>query len=262
MYLAVGAVAGLLAGLLGVGGGIIVVPALAVVFTVQGVSPQYTMALALGTSLASIVFTALASVRAHHHTHGAVDWRIVRQLTPALVCGAFAGASLASRAPSSLLALAFGLFLWSVATSLLVDALPKGSRRLPGWFGFSAVGGAIGLVSGVMGIGGGTLTVPFLTWRRVPLHQAIGTAAAAGFPIAVAGTCGYLFSGLALAASPPDSVGFVHVPAFVGLTVTSVIAAPLGARLAHRLPTGPLKKVFALLLYVMGGKLALPTVLP
>ncbi len=260
MYLAVGAVAGLLAGLLGVGGGVIVVPALAVVFTAQGVAPQYIMGLALGTSLSVIVFTALASVRAHH-AHGAVDWRIVRRLTPGLAAGAFVGASLAARAPSGVLAVAFGVFLWGVATYLMVDATPQGSGSLPGRPGLWTVGGAIGLVSGVMGIGGGTLTVPFLTWRRVPLHRAIGTAAAAGLPIAVAGALGFLFNGLALGASPPDSVGFVHVPAFIGLTLTSVSAAPQGARLAHRLPIGPLKKVFAVFLYVVGGKLVVPILL-
>lgn len=260
MYLAVGAVAGLLAGLLGVGGGVIVVPALAVVFTAQGVAPQYIMGLALGTSLSVIVFTALASVRAHH-AHGAVDWRIVQRLTPGLAAGAFVGASLAARAPSGVLAAAFGVFLWGVATYLMVDATPRGSGPLPGRPGLWTVGGAIGLVSGVMGIGGGTLTVPFLTWRRVPLHRAIGTAAAAGLPIAIAGALGFLLNGLALGASPPDSVGFVHVPAFIGLTLTSVSAAPLGARVAHRLPIGPLKKLFAVFLYVVGGKLVVPILL-
>jgi uncharacterized membrane protein YfcA len=259
-YLAVGAVAGLLAGLLGVGGGIIVVPALAVVFTTQGIPPQYIMALALGTSLAAIVFTALASVRAHH-AHGAVDWRIVWRITPGLVVGAFAGASIAARASSSILAVAFGLFLCCVATYLIIDGIPQGSGPLPGRLGLWTVGGAIGLVSGVMGIGGGTLTVPFLTWRRIRFHHAIGTAAAAGLPIAVAGALGYLLSGLALGSSPPDSVGFVHVPAFIGVTVTSVSAAPLGARLAHRLPTGPLRKVFGLFLYLAGGKLVLSVLL-
>lgn len=256
MYLAVGALAGLLAGLLGVGGGIIVVPALAGTFAAQGVLPRYTMPLALGTSLAAIVVTSLASVRAHH-AQTAVDWQVVQRLTPGLVFGAFAGASMASRVPSSVMAAVFGLFLWCVATHLILDAAPSTSGALPGWFGLSAVGGMIGLVSGVMGIGGGTLTVPFLTWRRVPLHHAIGTAAAAGFPIAVAGAAGYLLSGVALGAAPPDSVGFVHVPALVGVSVASVIAAPIGARLAHHLPTGLLRKLFALFLFLVGGQVAL-----
>lgn len=256
MYLAVGAVAGSLAGLLGVGGGVIVVPALAGIFAAQGVLPHDTMPLALGTSLAAIVLTALAGIRVHH-VHRAVDWRIVLRLTPGLVFGAFAGANLASRAPSSVLVLAFGLFLWCVATYLIMDVTLQGAGSLPGWFGLSAVGGTIGLVSGVMGIGGGTLTIPFLTWRRVPLHQAIGTAAAAGLPIAVAGGMGYLLSGVALGAAPPDSVGFVHVPALVGVSVASVIAAPIGAGLTHHLPTGLLKKLFALFLYLVGVVVAL-----
>lgn len=257
-YLALGAVAGFLAGLLGVGGGVMVVPALAAAFATQGLAPGSAMALALGTSLAAIVFTALASVRAHH-VRGAVDWRIVRRLAPGLACGAFAGASLAARAPSSLLAGAFGVFLWGVATSVLVDAVPQAARSLPGRVGLATVGGAIGLVSGVMGIGGGTLTVPFLTWRSVPLPRAIGTAAAAGLPIAIAGAWGYVLGGVTLDASPPQSVGFVHVPSLVGLTVTSVAAAPLGAQLAHRLPTGALKKTFAVFLYLVGATLVSST---
>lgn len=255
-YLAVGGLAGLLAGFLGVGGGVIVVPALAGLFAAQGVSPDYTMPLALGTSLAAIVFTSLASMRAHR-AQRAVDWRVVQRLTPGLVFGAFAGASMASRVPSAILAVAFGLFLWCVATYLIVDATPPSSGALPGWVGLSAAGGTIGLVSGVMGIGGGSLTVPFLTWRRVPLHQAIGTAAAAGFPIAVAGAAGYLLGGVAMGASAPGSVGFVHVSALVGVAVAGVMAAPIGARLTHRLPTGPLKNLFALFLYLVGGAVAL-----
>jgi uncharacterized membrane protein YfcA len=257
-YLALGAVAGLLAGLLGVGGGVIVVPALAAAFAAQEIAPGSTMALALGTSLAAILFTGLASVRAHH-VRGAVDWRIVRRLAPGLACGAFAGASLASRAPSSLLAATFGVFLWGVATYLLFDAVPQATRSLPGRVGLATVGGAIGLVSGIMGIGGGTLTVPFLTWRSVPLPRAIGTAAAAGLPIAVAGAWGYVLGGVTLDASPPQSVGFVHVPSLIGLTMTSVVAAPWGARLGYRLPTGALKKIFAVFLYLVGAKLVSPT---
>ncbi len=255
LYLAVGAVAGFLAGLLGVGGGVIVVPALAGLFAAQGILLHHTMPLALGTSLAAIVFTSLASARAHR-AQRAVDPQIVLRLAPGLVLGAFVGASLASRAPSTMLAFAFGLFLWGVATSLLMDPTPQGGGALPGWVGLSAAGGAIGLVSGVMGIGGGSLTVPFLTWRRVPLHRAIGTAAAAGFPIAAAGAAGYLLGGVTTGASAPGSVGFVHVSAFVGVAVAGVPAAPIGARLAHRLPTGPLKIFFALFLYLVGAHVA------
>lgn len=256
-YLAIGAISGLLAGLLGVGGGVVIVPGLAWVFVAQGVMPQQVMRLALGTSLATIVFTSLASLSAHH-ARRAVEWRTVQGLAPGLMLGAFVGAWAVSRTPGHVLAVAFGIFLWCVATSLLADAAPKGSTPLPGRVGLSAIGALIGGVSGVMGIGGGTLTVPILTWHLVPLHQAIGTAAAAGFPIAVAGAAGYVLHGPWQGPVPPESLGFVHLPALLGTTVASVLVAPIGARLAHRLPTRPLTALFALFLYLVGATLALP----
>jgi uncharacterized membrane protein YfcA len=260
-YLAIGAMSGLLAGLLGVGGGVVMVPALTWVFAEQGVSAQHTMPLALGTSLATIVFTSLASTGAHHQRR-AVDWRIVRGLAPGLMVGAFAGAWLASRTSATVLTATFGMFLWAVATSLLIDAMPKGATPLPGPVGLSTAGGLIGAVSGMTGIGGGTLTVPFLTRHWVPLHHAIGTAAAAGFPIAVAGVVGYLLSGPGQGAGPPDSLGFVHLPALLVTTVASIFAAPIGARVAHRLPTRPLTVAFAVLLYLVGAELVLSALRP
>jgi len=256
-YIAIGAAAGLLAGLLGVGGGIVVVPALAVVFGAQNVAPRYVMPLALGTSLATIVFTSLSSLRAHH-VRSAVDWSIVRRLTPGLVSGALIGASLATRLSSDVLIVVFAVFLWSVATHLLLGTPPPRGGVSPGWLGWSVVGAAIGGVSGVVGIGGGTLSVPLLTWCRVRLHEAIGTAAAAGFPIALAGALGYLAYGSALDDLPRYSAGFVYLPAVLGVALASVVTAPLGARLAHRLPAGRLQKVFALFLYVVGAKLVSP----
>ena len=260
VYVVVGAVAGLLAGLLGVGGGVVVVPSLAFAFAAQGVAPQYVMPLALGTSLAAIVFTALASVRAHS-AHGAVDWRIVARLTPGLILGALGGASVATRLSSNVLTVVFAVFLWGVATHLVLDAMPAQARPLPGRLGLLGVGGVIGFVSGVVGIGGGSLSVPFLTWCRVKLHEGIGTAAAAGFPIALAGAVGYLANGLRLPDLPHLSAGFIYLPALVGVALPSVVTAPIGARLAHRLPTGRLRKLFAAFLYLVGGRLLYPVLI-
>lgn len=253
-YIAIGAGSGLLAGLLGIGGGIVVVPALAVVFEAQGIATRYVMPLALGTSLATIVFTSLASLRAHHAL-AAVDWSIVRRLTPGLVLGALVGASLGARLPSNVLTVVFAVFLWGVATHLLLGTTSPRGGISPGWIGWSVAGGAIGGVSGVVGIGGGTLCVPFLAWCRMRVHEAVGTSAAAGFPIALAGAFGYLANAPAFGELPRYSAGFVHLPAVFGVALASVITAPLGAGLAHRLPTGSLQKFFALFLYVVGGKL-------
>lgn len=255
VYVVVGATAGVLAGLLGVGGGVVVVPCLVFAFRGQGLAEPYVMPLALGTSLAAIVFTASSSVCAHHG-RGAVRWPVVRALAPGLALGALGGAWCAARISSAVLTVIFAGFLWVVATRLVSDPSPRFSRELPGKAGLAAVGGVIGFISGVVGIGGGTLSVPFLTRHRVPIHQAIGTAAAVGFPIAVAGAVGYIVTGLWLSGMPSQSLGFVHLPALAGVAAASVVTAPLGARLAHRMPTDRLKIVFAGLLYLVGAKLA------
>jgi uncharacterized membrane protein YfcA len=256
-YIAIGAVSGLLAGLLGVGGGIVVVPALALVFEAQGVSTRYIMPLALGTSLATIVFTSLASLRAHH-ARAAVDWSIVRRLTPGLVLGALTGGTLAAGSSSSVLAVIFAVFLWIAATHILLGMPSPRGGLSPGWVGWSVAGGAIGSVSGVVGIGGGTLTVPFLSWCRLQLPEAIGTAAAAGFPIALAGAVGYFANGPGLHDLPRYSAGFVYLPAVLGVGSASVVTAPLGARLVHRLPGRRLRQLFALFLYLVGWNLVHP----
>ncbi|MFZ5877653.1 MAG: sulfite exporter TauE/SafE family protein [Nitrospirota bacterium] len=258
VYVAVGAAAGLLAGLLGVGGGVVVVPCLAFAFWAQGMADRVVMPLALGTSLAAIVFTASASVRAHHG-RGAVRWPLVRALAPGLAVGAWGGAWGATRLSSATLTAVFAGFLWVVATSLVRDPSPRPARELPGTGSLVAVGGVIGFVSGVVGIGGGTLSVPYLLRHRVPIHHAIGTAAAAGLPIAAAGAAGYVMAGYWADGLPSQSAGFVHLPALAGVAVSSMLTAPLGAGLAHRMPTDRLKIVFAGLLYVVGAKLAWST---
>ncbi len=254
IYLGVGLSAGLLAGLLGVGGGLIIVPMLIFTFTWQGLPPPHIQHLALGTSLATIVVTALSSVRAHHR-HRAVVWRSVRLITPGIIIGTLFGSWVASQLPSSILRLFFIIFTYYVATQMLLDIKPKPHRQLPGPSGFSLVGGGIGLVSSLVGIGGGSMSVPFLVWCNVRMHNAIGTSAAIGFPIALSGAIGYVANGLLVGGLPPGSVGFVYLPAFTGIAAASFFTAPLGARWAHRLPVSRLKKIFAFLLIIIGTKM-------
>lgn len=254
IYCCVGAVVGILAGLLGVGGGGVIVPILVFLLPLQGVSHDIIMHLAIGTSLASIVFTSISSLRAHHR-RGAVDWQIVRQIVVGILLGTFLGSCFAAALTTTFLIVFFALFLLFVAAQILLNQKPKPTRSLPGAVGMSGVGGAIGFLASLTGIGGGALSVPFMVWCNVRIHRAIGTSAAIGLPIAVAGTVGYVFNGWGVADLPSYSVGFVYLPALVGIAAISILTAPLGARLAHSLPVGRLKKIFALLLLAVGIKM-------
>jgi len=253
-YLALGAFAGVLAGLLGVGGGLVIVPALTFLFSAQGLPAPYIAHLALGTSLATIIFTSVSSLRAHHG-RGAVDWQVVRRISAGIVAGTLGGSWVAAQLSTRSLKVFFVVFLYYVALQMLLNIRPKPSRQLPGTGGMLGVGGVIGGVSSLVGIGGGSLSVPFMAWCNIPMHTAIGTSAAIGFPIALAGAVGYVANGLAVAPLPPWSLGFVYLPALAGIALASVITAPFGARLAHSLPVAGLKKTFAFLLMVMGTKL-------
>jgi uncharacterized membrane protein YfcA len=243
-YLALGAFAGFFAGLLGVGGGAVMVPILAVMFAAQGFADAHLMHLALGTSMATIIFTSISSLRAHHQ-HGAVLWPVVKSIAPGIVVGTLAGAQIAAHVPTRPLAIFFTLFMSYVAIQMILNVKPKPSRELPGTLGMFSVGAGIGGISALVAIGGGSLSVPIMTWCNVKIHNAIGTSAAIGFPIAVAGTVGYMISGYGATNLPAGSFGFIYLPALAGTVVASMIVAPYGARLAHTLPVATLKKVFA-----------------
>lgn len=253
-YLGLGAFAGILAGLLGVGGGIVIVPVLTFLFTSQGLPAPYIAHLALGTSLATIIFTSISSLRAHH-ARGAVDWQVVRRISAGIVIGTLAGSWVAAQLSTTSLKVFFVIFIYYVATQMLLNIRPKPSRQIPGTGVMFGVGGVIGWVSSLVGIGGGSLSVPFMVWCNMSMHNSIGTSAAIGLPIALAGAAGYAANGLAAGPLPPWSLGFVYLPALAGVSLASVVTAPLGARLAHSLPVAKLKKSFALLLIVMGTKL-------
>jgi uncharacterized membrane protein YfcA len=254
-----GGCAGILAGLLGVGGGLIIVPVLTFLFTAQHLPPEYILHLALGTSLATIMFTSISSMRAHHG-RGAVEWRIVARIAPGILVGTLFGSWVAAHLSTMFLKGFFILFLFYVAVQMILDIKPKPHRQIPGTVGMSGIGTLIGGISSLVGIGGGTMSVPFMLWCNVPLHNAIGTSAAIGFPIALAGAVGYTANGLRASGIPPYSLGFVYLPALLGISVVSVLTAPFGARLAHNLPVAMLKKGFAVLLIVMGTKMLLTLV--
>ncbi|HNQ04190.1 MAG TPA: sulfite exporter TauE/SafE family protein [Thiobacillaceae bacterium] len=253
-YLFLGLFTGIIAGLLGVGGGLVMVPALTWAFAYQGFAADYNIHLALGTSLAVIIPTSISSLRAHH-AHGAVDGCLVRRITPGIVLGSLLGGGVAAFLPDRYLKLFFIAFLLYAATQMLLGFKPKPQRGLPGAAGMGLAGGIIGLISSWVGIGGGTLSVPFQIWCNVGMHRAIGTSAAIGLPIALAGMLGYVLSGHVATNLPAWSLGFVYLPAFLCIALGSGLTAPLGAKLTHRLPVSRLRRIFATLLYLLAARM-------
>lgn len=253
-YFLVGLFSGYLAGLLGIGGGVLIVSVLTMLFDAQGFAHEHLLHLALGTSMATIIFTSISSLRTHH-AHGAVMWPIVRLVVPGVLLGTFIGTRIAAHAPTRGLALFFGLFILVIAAQMAFGLKPKPGRALPGWLGVTTAGALIGTVSALVAIGGGSLTVSWLTWCNVRIQQAIGTASAMGLPIAVFGTLGYLWNGWGQSALPPGAVGYLYLPALGCLIVASMITAPIGARMAHRMPVTTLKRAFAALLIVLAAKM-------
>lgn len=255
-YLVLGAGAGVLAGLLGVGGGLVIVPVLLWLFRGQGFDEGVVLHLAIGTSLGTIVATSLSSIRAHHR-RGSVRWDLVARLTPGILVGAWVGAWVADQIQTLWLQRMFALFVVSVGVQMLLNPRVGGHRDPPGWAGMGAAGGVIGTVSALVGIGGGTMTVPFLAWHRVEMVKAVGTSSACGLPIALAGALGFAVMGWGEPSLPPVSTGYLYWPALLGVAAASVLTAPIGAWLAHSLPVAVLKRVFAALLLTVGAKLLL-----
>jgi len=253
-YLLLGAAVGLFGGMFGIGGGAVLVPVLLFLFQAQGFSGPHTLHLALGTSMATIIFTALSSLYKHHQ-HGAVDWQTVRRITPGILVGTVLGAAMVSVVSAQVLAAIFTAFVLYAATQMLLNIKPHPARQLPKRAGMTAMGVATGWFSTLVSIGGGTIVVPFLVWCNVPLRRAIGTSAAVGFPVAVGGTTGYILAGLSADSLPAAHLGFVYLPALLGAALASMLTAPLGALAAHRMNLTLLRRVFAVLLLVLAGKL-------
>lgn len=251
--LLLGCFSGFLAGLLGIGGGMLLVPFMTFILSRNGVDSALAVKMAIATSMATILFTSISSVRAHHK-RGAVRWDIVRTLAPGIVAGGLlAGAGVFALLKGTVLALVFALFVGFSATQMLLDKKPRPTRQLPGTPGRLAAGGVIGFVSGLVGAGGGFVSVPFMTWCNVSMHNAVATSAALGFPIALANTVGYVVGGRSIANPMPGAFGYLWVAGLLVIAAASVLLAPLGARAAHAMNVRQLKRVFAFLLYSLAA---------
>lgn len=253
-YPLLGIFGGFVAGLFGVGGGLTLVPFMFMLFSAQHFPPEQVMHLALGTSMATIVFTSVSSMRAHHR-HGAVNWNIVRSLAPGLVLGTFGGSLVAGLVPTRPMTAIFVVIVYYASLQMILDFKPKPHRQLPGPLGLFLTGGVIGIVSSLVAAGGGFLSIPFMVFCNVAIHGAVGTSAALGFPIALAGAIGYIVSGWNDGGLPPYTLGYVYLPAFFGIVTMSMLVAPFGARLAHRLPVKKLKRAFGVFLASLATKM-------
>lgn len=253
--LALGTVAGFLAGLLGVGGGMMMVPAMTWILTTRGVPTGMAVKMAVATSMATIMFTSISSVRAHQRL-GAVRWPVVRAMTPGILAGGLlAGAGAFAVLKGQGLALAFSAFIGYAAVQMMLDKKPSPSRQLPGWWGMAGVGAGVGFLSTLVGAGGAFLSVPFMTWCNVPPRHAVGTSSALGFPIAAAATLGYVISGWSLPPALPGAFGYLYLPALLVVSMASMTLAPWGARVAQRIDTRLLKRIFAVLLLALAASM-------
>jgi uncharacterized membrane protein YfcA len=255
VMLAVGSIAGFIAGLLGIGGGMIIVPVVLWVLQMKGLGRiEHAQHLAVGTSFAIMVFTTFSSVMAQQRK-GSVDWAVVRRMAPGMVVGVMIGSMLAKRLSNEALQVFFIVFVVLVALKTLTDAKPKPTRSLPGPAGLAAVGSLFGMASSWVGIGGGSLSVPFMLYCNVPVRTAVGTSAGLAWPIAVAGAVGYLYSGWNVAGLPEGTLGFWYLPAVAVLSVATMLFAPLGVKAAHKLPPEKLKLAFGVLLLVIAARM-------
>ena len=253
-YLAVGAFVGFFAGLLGIGGGAAMVPVLALIFAAKQFGSVHAVHLALGTAMATMLFTSISSVRAHHQ-HNAVNWPVVRRMAPGIIAGTFGGALLASVLDVRLLTVVFTTLIYYLSAQMLFGRKPRPGTMPQTIAGTSAAATGIGMISSLTATGGAALVVAYLVKRGARVHEAIGTAAGIGWPLAAAGTAGYVLTGWSETGLPEYSVGYVYLPALTGIVLASVLLAPLGARLAHRTPGPLLKKIFAIILFLLATKM-------
>ena len=255
-YLFLGVFVGFMAGLFGIGGGGIMVPILTSIFLAQGISVENVVHLALGTSMASIIITSFSSMRAHNNKKN-VLWDIVKSMSIGILTGTFIATFIASKISSGYLALFFTLFMAYVSIQMFLNKKPNPNRNLAGKKGLFLAGNGIGAISALVSIGGGSLTVPYLTWSNIELKKAIGTSAAIGLPISIAGTLGYLINGWDNTSVENSTFGFIYLPAVFLICITSYFTAPYGATLVNKLPVAKLKKLFALLLSILSIKMFL-----
>lgn len=249
-----GGLAGLAAGLFGIGGGIILVPFFLWLFSARGFPQDAVMHIAVATSLATIIITSIASVFAHHRL-GSVLWDVVYKLAPGVFIGAVSGAAVADKLPTETLRLIFASYLLMVSMEMAVQWRPKTTQKKVSSPTLRISGIVIGALSSILGIGGGTLTVPLLSKYNFPMRNAVAISSACGLPIAISGSISFALLGLGKTGLPEGSIGYVDWPAFLGIVLTSILFAPMGAKLAHKLPTRSLKRFFALLLFLVAVKM-------
>lgn len=254
-YLILGLIVGYFSGLFGIGGGLIMVPVLTFMFEVQNIPAQHILHLALGTSMATILFTSISSAW-QHHAHRAVNWDTVLYITPGILLGTALGALIVGFVDIFYITIFFILFVYFSATQMLLGLKPDATHDYPGRLEVTAAGMVIGAISSIVSIGGGVLSVPYLLWHKQPIRSAIATSAAIGFPIAVGGTLGYIATGLFRGADlPADSLGYVYLPVLLWMVIGTVLTAPLGAKATHRMPMDKLRKLFALVLFILATKM-------
>ena len=254
LFLLLGCVVGFMAGLLGIGGGGIMVPVLTSMFLLRGVPVENVVHLALGTSMAAIIITSISSLRAHH-LKGGVIWAVVRSMAPGIIVGTFLATLFVSQISSIYLAIFFSMFMAYVAIQMFRNKTPKPDRSLSGNTELLFVGSGIGAISAIVSIGGGSLTVPYLIRQNIDIKKAIGTSAAIGLPISIAGTLGYVINGWQSYSMGSYTFGYVYLPVVLLISLASFITAPYGAKLAHKLNVATLKKVFSLLLIILSIKM-------
>jgi uncharacterized membrane protein YfcA len=254
IYLAMGLGVGVFAGMLGIGGGTILVTLMVLAFHAQGIAPDRILHLALGTAMATVILTSISSFLAHNK-HGAVRWDIVRSVAPGLVAGAVVGALIAEKLPTRYLALIFVVFVLYAGTQLILDVKPKASRQLPDAWIMAGVAMLVGVTCSLVGAAGGIITIPLLSLCNVPLRQAIGTSSAFGLPVAVAGTFGYVWSGLGDLSLPAFTLGYVYIPALLAIVAGTFVTVPVGARLTHRMPVLALKRILGVILWMLAAKM-------
>lgn len=253
-FLITGVCSGTIAGLLGVGGGMIIVPVIVWILGAQGIATDHAIKIALASSLAIIIPTSLSSARAHHKS-GALRWDIFKRMLPGIIIGTAFGGLLVDYLPDIVLRIIFAVGCWLIAAKMLLGKNPKPHRTLPGPVGLSACSGIIGSLSALLGIGGGSLTVPFLHYCNINMRNAVATSSACGLPIAISGAITLALAGMNIEQLPQYSLGYVYLPAFIGISATAILFAPLGAKLAHTLPVGVLKKFVALFIVIAGAKM-------
>jgi len=253
MLMLCGGISGFLAGLLGIGGGMILVPFMILVFNHLGFNQEIIVHMAIATGMATILFTTSSAIWAHHK-HGSIDWKLVAALSPGMVFGGLVGGSeLFEAIKTSWLSLFFAIFIVYTSIQMIRNKKPSAGRELPGSFGLFFFGTFTGVLASLVGAGGAFITVPFMLWCNVKPHTAMASSSGLGLPIAAAATLGYMYGSWGNPNLPTGSLGFVYLPAVACIVVVSIFTAPWGAKMARKLNVAQLKRVFGIILFFLAA---------